>query len=1162
MSEQRGTVTRLGVGIASSEKSDETSIPTVMMLSERAPANGIAVVEGLVPTIEKAGGVKFALAGKVQVSEAAGEVDFHTWLAVSAKDRWNGLTEREKEIATHYSNGSTYRDIADIIHRSPSTVRNHLTNIFRKLDIGNKLELHRLMSDAQNRAPIVPSGGADPTRSDKRPAPTATDGGEASEHEQIRHLVFLAVDVACDETDAQNDLERERACFERVSARISEEVRKVGGTVISNIGSRIVACTGWPYAHENQTEQAVEVALSLLSSDRSTGEALTSSATLRIGISSGRAIVSDLKEHGISGQVFPGSALQRGSILVNACPPNGILIDADTYAPVQGAVDAIAPPDEIAARLSGPVQALLITGSGLQKDRFSKRTAPQMSKLVGRTEELGLLVKYWRSARDGNGEAVHISGEAGIGKSRIMRELCAVAEAQGAETVLFQCAPEQSNTPLFPVIAQLNAAIDMRAKSPGPLSYEERAAILGEIARERDVDTVVMEALLGMPSSSPHDPFHKMTKMMQRAYALNYLTECILSSVDTQPIILIFEDIHWADQTTLELLDRLIAAAENRPALVLFSSRPAEFHNQLEHANLTRLEVSRLSSSEARRLAEQFISGDGEVDQGGLDSVLKRADGIPLFVEELARVAKVDRGADDVPRTLLGQLLMRVDELPVERDVLVAASVLGRTFSLHLLSQLTGRSNARLMESIYALRDAGILFAVRGGKEGTFNFKHALIRDAVYQSATESRRRDLHRGVAECLLAYDPQSGARNPELLAVHLSKGGEPARSLPYWIASARAALTKASHKEALAFVRRGLDEEKRAKQTPQTLSDGIDLRFLAYAAGGLQGGPDALVTLLREADDSAQKIGDDRRRAKALSSLTYLLASAGLVDEAISVGKRSVSLVTGIADNDMRVMSYLMLNRALYAKGAFDSAIDVARKGIEYLGDAWWEDHREVGLLNQYYNAIGWLILSHSEKGDFEEAADYARKGESRFALITGSTLHERIWLSHAVGHLHLVRGDAAAVIDEVEPIMEQSLKNFPAYVPRLASSLGVSLVRLGRADEGLKWLKDADTTAGKLSFRFGHAQVRTKYAEALQCVGDYPTALEQARSAFDLARATGEKAAEAWALCISGEIAQALGRLDDARAWLQKSQEMAGAMKMDPLLSRIQEARMTL
>ena len=409
-----------------------------------------------------------------------------------------------------------------------------------------------------------------------------------------------------------------------------------------------------------------------------------------------------------------------------------------------------------------------------------------------------------------------------------------------------------------------------------------------------------------------------------------------------------------------------------------------------------------------------------------------------------------------VPSTLHDSLMARLDRLATAKEVAQVGAVIGREFPYRLLAAVARLREDELNRALGELGGAELVFRRGTPPDASYTFKHALVQDAAYQSLLKSRRQELHGRVAEALERGFPHTAETQPEVLARHCAEAGLTGRAIELWRAAGEQALARAANREAAAFLERALAALGSQAETPEILREVVDVRRLLHQALYPIGELPRTRANLAEAERLAGRLGDPARLCRVLSSEAFLLAASGNLATAIKVGERALALTaTDRGDLDAAVSSRLMLARAYYARGRYREAIRRVHEVVALLGDD--VERGSLGGLNLTVNARVWLVLCHAELGEF--AAGTARGAEALRLAAQVPGEHERLWSRVGVGRLRVMRGDLAAAIELLEPVLPLCGGEFAIYLSRAASSLGIAYAASGRLAEGLTLLERA-------------------------------------------------------------------------------------------------------
>ncbi len=469
--------------------------------------------------------------------------------------------------------------------------------------------------------------------------------------------------------------------------------------------------------------------------------------------------------------------------------------------------------------LAHPVRIWRVLGQAAVESRSEALHSRRLSPLIGRDEELELLVRRWRRAASGEGQIVLISGEAGIGKSRLVAALqeAIAASEEKCERLEWFCSPHHRDSALHPVIARLERNAGFVREDAPEVRLAKLEALLAAGGRTPEEFGLIAD-LLGVPTGGRY-PRLDLSPQLRRERTLGALLRRVEALANSRPVLGILEDAHWADPTTLELLDLLAARLDSLSLLLVVTFRPEFRPPWAGQAHVTELRLSRLGRRDKAALVEQVAGGAGALPQELVEEIVERTDGVPLFIEELTRAALEAGGeaelqaalpaAAAVPATLYTSLAARLDRLgATARQVAQAGAAIGREFGHDLLATIAGVSDDALRSALQRLEDAELIHRRGVPPEATYSFRHVLLRDAAYGMLLREPRRGLHARIAEAILRLRPEAAEREPHLLAWHYTGAGLAEVAIGYWRRAGERSLAQFANREAIGYFERALE------------------------------------------------------------------------------------------------------------------------------------------------------------------------------------------------------------------------------------------------------------------------------------------------------------------------------------------------------------------
>jgi class 3 adenylate cyclase/tetratricopeptide (TPR) repeat protein/ABC-type transport system involved in cytochrome c biogenesis ATPase subunit len=661
------------------------------------------------------------------------------------------------------------------------------------VSLGNRRRL--LKAIAENAGPAAPV---------RRPETAVTAKAADAERRQVT-IMFCDM-VGSTELSGTVDPEVLGDLIRRYQDAAAGAIGRFGGFVAKFMGDGVLAYFGFPRAFEDAAERAVRAAIAILADvgglERPDGKRLQA----RIGIATGLVVVGEIigtdtaQERTIVGET-PNLAARLQALAA----PDTILVSESTHQLIGGLFNLERTGEHDLKGFARPVPAWRVTGEAAIPSRFAAIRSGGTVPLIGRAHEMGMMFDRWRLARLGEGQIVTLIGEAGIGKSRALEALQETIADEAHGRIHLQCSPYHADTTLYPVIHHI-------ARSAGFVAADtpaEKLGKLGKLFSERaslDADAIPLLAeLLSVPGAPAAS---SLTPAQRKAATLSLLVDEIVRLGEAKPMLLIVEDAHWIDATTLEMLTRISDSIARARLLVVVTARPDFAPPWLARPHATLLTLGRLSRAECAQLIAGVAVSHG-LPAETVAAIVDKTDGVPLFAEELTRSILESAGEDSaaVPATLKDSLMARLDRLGEAREVAQIAAVIGRQFAFPLLLAVAGKGEKELDAALDKLVAAGIVFPEGRGAERSFTFKHALVRDAAYESLLLARRRDWHQRIARTLVDRFADVAANEPELLAYHFGEAGLAEPASDYRMRAGDRALARSAYPEAIAHFSAGL-------------------------------------------------------------------------------------------------------------------------------------------------------------------------------------------------------------------------------------------------------------------------------------------------------------------------------------------------------------------
>jgi class 3 adenylate cyclase/tetratricopeptide (TPR) repeat protein len=725
-------------------------------------------------------------------------------------------------------------------HAIDSDVLPELTEVdLEKLDIplGHRKRLLRAIAEVLAAPAAAPS------------VPAAVRGAER------RQLTVMFVDlVGSTELSRRLDPEDMQGLVRAYQNAVAGEVARFEGHIAKFMGDGVLAYFGWPRAHEDDAERAVRAGLGVVAAVGRVTVPGADTLAARVGIATGPVVVGELTGTAEAQErAVVGETPNLASRLQVLAEPGSVVIARSTSRLVAGLFELAALGLHDLKGFDEPVAALAVEGERATRSRFEARSGPRLLPMVGREQDLALLLERWRQAREGEGQGVLLIGEAGIGKSRISRALLDAVAGEPHRRIHYQCSPYHTDSALWPVIQQLSHAAGLVAADPPDTKLDKLAALLAEASADIRATAPLIASLLGLDGTSRYGTL-ELTPQVRRTRTLDALTRLLLGWAARQPVLVVLEDAHWIDPTTLELIEQCLQRIAAAPVLVLITSRPDDQPGLPFHPHITRLALNRLGRAGVEAIVARL--GGDRLPSATVGTIVARADGVPLYVEELTK-AVLETDESVIPASLQDSLMARLDRSPEIKEVAQVASCIGREFDHGLLAAIVDREDSDLRGALDQLIAAEPVFRQGAPPEALYIFKHALVQDAAYQSLLKTRRRTLHGRIAEQL----ESSEGVDPSMLAWHCAAAGLAEKAATYYLLAGQHLLAASALPEAGGALELGLEQVAMTSPSPSRDRLELDLRMtLATARMARLGWPHPSVSeALEPAYVLARALGD---------------------------------------------------------------------------------------------------------------------------------------------------------------------------------------------------------------------------------------------------------------------------------------------------------------
>ena len=1014
-----------------------------------------------------------------------------------------------------------------------------------------------LRNDASAQTPSVAVAPARPSAPKLNAAPVAEAVGER------RHLTVMFCDLVgstsiCATLDAEDWRDLVGAYLDAASNAVTE----MGGNVAKKLGDGLMALFGYPVAQENDAERAARAALSI---QRALAEVNRKNAgfgkpalNARIGVETGSVVVD------AAGEVY-GDAPNTAARVQALAEPGTVMVTARVQRQIAGLFVAEERGTHDLKGVPEPVTLFrLVRASGGGR----RSSARQLTPLVGRDEEIAMLMRRWERARQGDGQLVLIVGEPGLGKSRLIEEFHIRLRETPHTWSEWSCSQLLQNTPLHP-IAEWGRQRFGAPEVPGERRLADLESTLSQVKLDPTENVPLLAPLLEIPL--PKDRVPNVAPQELRRRQLAALTNWVIGGAKNQPLVLVFEDLQWADPTTLDVLRGIAERGALAPLLVVATTRPEFRPPWGMRSHHTTISLAPLDRQQVRHMIGELAARHA-LPKDVVDGVTERAGGVPLFVEEVTRLL-LERGAQGgiqaIPPTLQQSLMARLDRLGSAREIAQVGSVIGRGFSYGLLRALAGIEDAPLQAALERLAEADILLVQGLPPESDYRFKHGLIQDAAYENLLKSRRQGLHRRVAEILRDKFADSAAVEPELVAHHFTQAGLTEVAIEWWARAGQRSLERSALVEAAEQLTRALGHIAGLPATPTLRCEQIKLQValitpLVHLKGFAAPETKAAAERARLLIEQAEALGEPPEDPLLLFSVLYSFWVASLVAFNGDVCRDLAGHFLARAEKQgMTVplmMGHRLMGMSLLGAGDIAESRTHADRTLALYNPA---EHRPLGA--RFGQDVRVTILSYRSRALWMLGYPEAARRDAEQALTNAREIGQAATLMFAVGHVpltHIFCGEyetANAQLDEVVALADEKGTSFWKALGMM--NYGCVLALNGHASDAIHIIPSGinawRSTGATVYLPFFLSYLARAYAElgqcddAWRCIGEAITAMETTKERWceaEVNRLTGEialKSPEPDAAKTESYFERALtvARQQQAKSW-----ELRAAMSM--------------
>lgn len=937
--------------------------------------------------------------------------------------------------------------------------------------------------------------------------PTANPSLIAHDAER-RQLTVMFCDMVGSTERAQHlDPEQLRELMHAYYQSCREVIARYSGHVAQYWGDGLMVYFGWPSAHEDDAERGVRAALEIVDAVK---EVIAEPPVMvRIGVATGTVVVGQaLSDDSAQSDLAVGETPNLASRLQGLAGPDEVIIAASTRHLIGEIFEVVDKGPHTLKGIVQEVRAWQVHAVRRAVGRFEATHGGEaLTPMVGRKKEISRLMHRWRQACRGEGQVVLLSGEPGIGKSRLTRAFREQLAETSYTMVRYQCSQFHLNSPLYPVMEQIEFAAGFADNDTPEQKLDKlKAVMLGDPAQRAEAASLIA-VLFGLPVAPSAS--RQLSPQKQKDRMLEVLVQQLKSLCQQKLVLIVFEDAHWIDPTTQDLLDTLIPQVKELSLLMIITFRPEYTPHWTEQSHVAVLSLGRLEQGEGAALVNHVTAGK-PLPREVLDKIVARADGVPLFVEELTK-SVLESGmlreagdqyalqnpelAQEIPTSLRDSLLARLDRLSPVKSIIEIGACIGREFSFDLLARVSLLHIGKLEEGLRVLTDAGLIISRGAPRHATYAFKHALIQDIAYDSLLKSRRQLLHARIAQVLQRDFADRIVNEPQSLAYHLTQAGDLVAALPWWCEAGKLAMKRAALREAVSHFNRGLALIEQIPHTPERDTLELSIRQPLHAAlVGLRGWPASEVTENGRAIlELAERCGDAQALGVGLWALWVNTITQGRVADSLDWAQRMVAQGNHNGDRDLLILGNAAAMISYFYLGEL---IEARARGERVLA---LYDPRDAArwtqlTANDFKTVVGiwachwtWMLGYPDEAVRIsDEKDDYARQLGHPFNLAFALSLGAYGFDYRCEPERLLER---VAEADRLE--QEQSVPFLNQVMVRQAE--GLARLRKGQYPEAITLLRDSLESWNRFG---GHSRVpylKSALAEAIARNGDLDLAL---------------------------------------------------------------------
>ncbi len=928
------------------------------------------------------------------------------------------------------------------------------------------------------------------------PSPRPSSGQPFTPEAERRQLTVMFCDlVGSTALSGQLDPEELQGVLRAYQEVCAGVISRFDGHIAQYLGDGLLVYFGYPTAHEDDGQRAVRAGLGIVNEMQRLNTQIHRTAAVlqniclqvRIGIHTGLVVVGEMGGGGFRDPMaIVGEAPNIAARLQGIAEPDTVVVSAATRQLIEGFFKCQDYGLHHLKGVSSPVLIYRVVGESEVQSRFEASVTTTLTPLIGREQEVELLAARWERAKGGEGQVVLVSGEPGIGKSRLVQELKERVGKQGTTHLDIHCSPYYQNTALYPVVEHLQRLLRLQRDDAPQGKLQKLTNTLAAYQFPESDAVPLLAALLSLSHPAGYPPL-SLSSQKQKQKTLEVLVSWLREEAARQPVLVTCEDLQWADPSTVEFLTLCLDLVPTVRMLALLTFR-LEFHAPWKlRPYTTQITLSRLGRRQVEEIVKT-VTGGKTLPVPVMRQVVSKTDGVPLFVEELTKMVmesgllRETAGHYEltgpllplaIPATLQDSLMARLDRLAPVKQVAQLGAALGREFSYELIRLLSPFDETTLQKGLTQLVEAELVYQQGLPPQATYIFKHALVQDAAYQSLLKSKRQPIHQQIAQVLEGRFSETRETQPELLAHHYTEAGLLAQAIPYWQRAGERAVQRSAHVEAISHFTKGLMLLQVLPDTPERVQQELLLQIsLGSPLMATKGwGATEVERAYARARELCQRVGETPQLFPVLWGMWGFYVMRAQHQTARRLAEQCLSLAQSVQDRDLLIGAHVALGCSFSYMGEFVRTREHLEQGMllynpqQHSSLAFLYGGQDPGVtcLSEVAQALWYLGYPDQALTRIHEAVTLAQQISSPFSL--GWAVSNAAWISQ-------YRGQVQAILAQAEQVITLSLEQeFPLWLAMATFLRGWALAEQGEHEEGIRQMRQGlatwQATGGELA-----------------------------------------------------------------------------------------------